>query len=172
MKIPLDRNSAQAVYLQIRDRIRRLIESGALQPGDQLPSIRSLAESTRVNKLTVIEAYSVLEADGLVHARQGAGYFVSSPPIKCPQSISQFAPPQEIILSEQQEGWSFFNSYTVSVSARKHIGIIDFSLAFAVSELEDLQKIARRAMKKVGSTLFDYELPHGQLTLRQLPKQL
>lgn len=167
MKIPLDRNSAQAVYLQIRDRIRRLIESGALQPGDQLPSIRSLAESTRVNKLTVIEAYSVLEADGLVHARQGAGYFVSSPPIKCPQSISQFAPPQKIILSEQQESWSFFNSYTVSVSARKHIGIIDLSLAFAVSELEDLQKIARRAMKKVGSTLFDYELPHGQLTLRQ-----
>ena len=98
MKIPLDRNSAQAVYLQIRDRIRRLIESGALQPGDQLPSIRSLAETTRVNKLTVIEAYSVLEADGLVHARQGAGYFVSSPPITYPQSTSHFSPPQEVIL--------------------------------------------------------------------------
>jgi DNA-binding transcriptional regulator YhcF (GntR family) len=73
VKIPLDRNSAQAVYLQIRDRIRRLIESGALQPGDQLPSIRSLAETTRVNKLTVIEAYSVLEADGLIYARPGQG---------------------------------------------------------------------------------------------------
>jgi DNA-binding transcriptional regulator YhcF (GntR family) len=56
VKIPLDRNSAKAVYLQIYDRFRRLIESGALQPGDQLPSIRCLAETTRVNKLTVIEA--------------------------------------------------------------------------------------------------------------------
>lgn len=168
MKIPLDRNSAQAVYLQIRDRFRRLIESGALQPGDQLPSIRSLAETTRVNKLTVIEAYSVLEADGLVHARQGAGYFVSQPPIKYSQAISQFAPPQKAIVSEQKEkDHSFFTSYTTSVSARKHIGVIDLSLAFAVSELKDVQKIARRAMNKVDTFLFDYELPHGQLTLRQ-----
>lgn len=167
MKIPLDRNSAQAVYLQIRDRIRRLIESGALQPGDQLPSIRSLAETTQVNKLTVIEAYSVLEADGLVHARQGAGYFVISPPIKYPQSINQFAPPQKVILSDKQDKGSFFNSYTTSVASRKNTGVIDLSLAFPISELEDLQRIARRAMKKVGSTLFDYELPHGQLTLRQ-----
>lgn len=166
MKIPLDRNSAKAVYLQIRDRFQRLIESGALQPGDQLPSIRSLAEITGVNKLTVIEAYSVLEADGLVHARQGAGYFVSQPAIKCLQSISQFSPPQKAIVSEQKEA-SFFNSYTTSVSARKQIGVIDLSLAFAVSELEDVQRIARRAMNKVKSILFDYELPHGQLTLRQ-----
>jgi DNA-binding transcriptional MocR family regulator len=171
VKIPLDRNSAQAVYLQIRDRFRRLIDSGALQPGDQLPSIRSLAETTRVNKLTVIEAYSVLEADGLVYARKGAGYFVNQPLLKCAQSISQFAPPQKAIVSDvseqQEKDRSFFNSYTTSVSARKHIGVIDLSLAFAVSELEDVQRIARRAMKKVETFLFDYELPHGQLTLRQ-----
>ncbi|MCD8489120.1 MAG: winged helix-turn-helix domain-containing protein [Desertifilum sp.] len=85
MRIPLDRRSHKAVYLQIRDRISRLIESGALKPGDKLPSIRSLAEGTNVNKLTVLEAYSVLEAEGLVHARQGSGYFVSTPPVT-PQS--------------------------------------------------------------------------------------
>ncbi len=167
MKIPLDRNSAQAVYLQIRDRIRRLIESGALQPGEQLPSIRSLAENAKVNKLTVIEAYSVLEADGLIHARQGSGYFVSSAPIASPQSTSHFAPPQDVILSEQQGG-SFFNHYMASVSARQHADMIDLSIGFPVdSGLEDLQRIARRAMKQMGSALFNYDLPHGQLTLRQ-----
>ena len=138
-----------------------------MQPGDQLPSIRSLAETTQVNKLTVIEAYSVLEADGLIHARQGAGYFVSSPPIAIPQSSSHFAPPQDVILLERQEG-SFFNTYMASVAARQHTGMIDLSLGFPVdSGLEDLQRIARRAMKQMGSTLFNYELPHGQLTLRQ-----
>lgn len=167
MKIPLDRKSAQAVYLQIRDRIRRLIESGALQPGHQLPSIRSLAETTGVNKLTVIEAYSVLEADGLVYARPGAGYFVSLPTMPSPPSKSQFAPPQNVILAEQQGG-SFFNFYVTSVSARKQTEIIDLSLGFPVdSGLEELQTIARRAMKQVGSTLFYYDLPHGQLPLRQ-----
>jgi hypothetical protein len=100
VKIPLDRSSAK-LFIYKFAHIRRLIESGALQPGDQLPSIRSLAENTQVNKLTVIEAYRVLEADGLVHARQGAGYFVSVTPIACPQPTSHFAPPQKVILSEQ-----------------------------------------------------------------------
>lgn len=167
MRIPVDRSSAQAVYLQIRDRIRRLIESGALQPGEQLPSIRSLAESTKVNKLTVIEAYSVLEADGLVHARQGAGYFVSQPSIISPQSTSHFAPPQKVILAEQQ-GKSFSDFYIASVSAQQHEGMINLGIGFPIaSGLEDLQRIARRAMKQVGTTLFNYDLPHGQLTLRQ-----
>jgi DNA-binding transcriptional regulator YhcF (GntR family) len=75
VRIPIERHSSTAVYLQIRDRIRHLIETGALRSGDKLPSIRTLSASTRVNKLTVIEAYNVLAADGLVEARQGSGYF-------------------------------------------------------------------------------------------------
>ncbi|WP_290888080.1 GntR family transcriptional regulator [Fischerella sp.] len=58
MKIFLDRQSAKPLYLQIRDRISSLIKSGALQSGDRLPSIRSLAQSLQVNKLTIIEAYT------------------------------------------------------------------------------------------------------------------
>ncbi|WP_414620580.1 GntR family transcriptional regulator [Calothrix sp. CCY 0018] len=45
MKIPLDRKSRKPIYLQIKDRITRLIKSGALQPEERLPSIRSLAEN-------------------------------------------------------------------------------------------------------------------------------
>jgi DNA-binding transcriptional MocR family regulator len=167
VKILLDRNSAQAVYLQIRDRLSHLIETGALQPGDRLPSIRSLAKTTRVNKLTVIEAYSVLEADGLVHARQGSGYFVSEPSLNSPQPTSNFDPPQEVILSEHP-GKSFFDFYVASVAARQHADTIDLSTGFPVQTgLEDLTRIARRAVKEVGSSLFHYDLPHGQLLLRQ-----
>jgi len=56
VRIALERHSSKAVYLQIRDRIRQLIQTRALQPGDKLPQSAPLAESTRVNKLTVIEA--------------------------------------------------------------------------------------------------------------------
>ncbi|MGB3669049.1 MAG: PLP-dependent aminotransferase family protein [Phormidesmis sp.] len=79
MKIPLDRQAKQPIYLQIRDRIHHLIHTGHLPPNSQLPSIRTLAQTANVNKLTVVEAYSVLEADGLVRAKQGAGYFINSP---------------------------------------------------------------------------------------------
>ncbi|WP_256874487.1 GntR family transcriptional regulator [Nostoc sp. C057] len=82
MNILLERQSPKPIYLQIRDRISHLIKSGALKSGDRLPSIRSLAESLQVNKLTVIEAYNVLEADGIVSARQGSGYFVSGVSLK------------------------------------------------------------------------------------------
>ena len=177
MRIALERHSSKAVYLQIRDRIRRLIQTGALQPGDKLPSIRSLAESTQVNKLTVIEAYNVLEADGLVKARQGSGYFVSPATIPCPQSGSNFAPPQEVIVSEQPppppllnevKGGSFFNLYMASVQARQQPGIIDLSSGFPLeSGLDDLPRIARRAVKQIAGSLFNYDLPQGQMMLRQ-----
>ena len=55
MKIPLDRQSDTPIYEQICDRIRQLIKSGSLKPHDKLPSIRSLASTVQVNKLTVIE---------------------------------------------------------------------------------------------------------------------
>lgn len=177
MRIPLERHSSKAVYLQIRDRIRRLIQTGALQPGDKLPSIRSLAESTRVNKLTVIEAYNVLEAEGLVEARQGAGYFVSPDTTSCPQSGSNFAPPQDVIVSEQPpppllseelKGGSYFNLYMTSVQVRSSAGMIDLSSGFPLeSGLEDLPRIARRAVKQITGCLFNYDLPQGQLMLRQ-----
>lgn len=167
MRIPLDRRSHKAVYLQIRDRFSRLIETGALKPGDKLPSIRSLAEGTKVNKLTVLEAYSVLEADGLVHARQGSGYFVSSPAPAIAHSQSTFAPPQEVIVTEQQGGW-FFNLYMASLSARDYPDTIDFSNGFSqISDAKNLPRIARRAVKQVGDVLFNYDLPQGLLTLRQ-----
>lgn len=166
MRIPLERKSSKAVYLQIRDRISRLIKSGALQPGDKLPSIRSMAQDTGVNKLTVIEAYSVLEADGLIHARQGAGYFVSTPAISYPQSPSTFAPPQDVILSDQKGG-SFFNIYMASLKAHHQAGAIDFSGGFPFDTgVEDLQRIARRAVKQISTSLFNYDLPQGQLILR------
>ena len=76
MKIPLNRQDKKPIYLQIRDRIHHLIDTGHLPPDSQLPSIRAMAQTAQVNKLTVIAAYSVLEADGLVYARQGSGYFV------------------------------------------------------------------------------------------------
>lgn len=178
MIIPLERQSPKAVYLQIRDRISRLIRSGSLQPGDKLPSIRHLAQNIQVNKLTVIEAYSVLEADGLIEARQGSGYYVSQQDISRPQAVTNFDPPQKVFISQPStplistlnpsESDTFLNKWMTSLSARDKPGMIDFSVGFMfASDLDDLQKIARRAMKQIDTNLFNYDFPQGQLTLRQ-----
>jgi DNA-binding transcriptional MocR family regulator len=172
MQIPLDRQATKPIYLQIRDRVQRLIESGALKPGDRLPSVRELAREAQVNKLTVIEAYGVLEGDGLIHARQGAGYFVNCCPTPPPRLTTTFAPAQNVIIPQHQYG-SFCKSYMTSLRAHRQPDILDFSSGFPQPfGLEDLQRIARRAMNQVADTLYSYDTPQGQQTLRQQIVQL
>jgi GntR family transcriptional regulator len=65
--------SETPIYAQIADSIRAQIEAGTLEPGDQLPSARSLAASLDINMHTVLRAYSGLRDDGLVEMRRGRG---------------------------------------------------------------------------------------------------
>jgi DNA-binding transcriptional MocR family regulator len=167
MKMTLNRQSSQPLYLQIRDRLSSLIHAGALKSGDRLPSIRSLAEEVQVNKLTVIEAYGILEAEDLIHSRQGSGYFVNDR-VQPVSLKSTFAPAQDVIVQEQGQG-SFCEQITASLQAMQHCKLIDFSSGFPrLSELEHLQRTAKRALgRATGHSLFQYDLPQGQLTLRQ-----
>ena len=59
------------------EQVRHAIETGALKPGEQLPSIRPLAEELVINPNTVAKAYRELEHEGVLELRQGAGAFVS-----------------------------------------------------------------------------------------------
>lgn len=69
-------SAGQPRYVQLVQQIRHAIESGGLREGDQLPSIRTLAEELVVSPGTVIKAYLCLESDGLVETRPGAGVFI------------------------------------------------------------------------------------------------
>ncbi|HEX4276950.1 MAG TPA: GntR family transcriptional regulator [Bryobacteraceae bacterium] len=76
MLFRLTDSAGQPRYLQLMQQIRHAIESGALNDGDQLPSIRTLAEELVVSPGTVTKAYSELEHEGLIAMHQGAGAFV------------------------------------------------------------------------------------------------
>jgi GntR family transcriptional regulator len=75
--LKLNPNSGEPLYLQLMQRIRHAAESGVLQDGDQLPSIRALAEELVISPNTVVKAYSELEHEGLLELRQGAGAFLT-----------------------------------------------------------------------------------------------
>ncbi|AEE16107.1 GntR family transcriptional regulator [Treponema brennaborense] len=64
------------IYLQIMNDIKRQIFSGALAPGDKLPSVRELAESIKVNPNTIVRSYQELEREGVTETRRGTGTFV------------------------------------------------------------------------------------------------
>ena len=65
------------IYLQLVEQVKHAIETGALRAGDQLPSIRPLAEQLVINANTIAKAYRELEREGVVELKQGAGAFVA-----------------------------------------------------------------------------------------------
>jgi len=66
------------IYLQLVDQIKAAAASGALRPGEVLPSIRPLAEELRVNRNTVAKAYSELESLGVIETLPGRGCFLKA----------------------------------------------------------------------------------------------
>ena len=77
----LNPKSGVPIYRQIQDQIRYGIASDLLGPGEQLPTVRSLAVELSVNPNTVIKAYSELEREGVLTTEQGSGTFVAAQPV-------------------------------------------------------------------------------------------
>ena len=76
MMFQVDFKSGKPVYLQLADQVRYAAASGALRPGDPLPSIRPLAEELRVNRNTIAKAYTELESQGVIETLPGKGCFL------------------------------------------------------------------------------------------------
>ncbi|MBY0158615.1 PLP-dependent aminotransferase family protein [Cytobacillus firmus] len=64
-------------YIQVKDYMKRLMTTGALQADQKLPSTRELSALFRVGRNTVLSAYSDLEDEGYIYAVKGQGHFVS-----------------------------------------------------------------------------------------------
>ena len=71
-------NSGVPIYQQIADALKADILAGKLAQGEYLPSIRSLAKDLKISVITTMKAYEQLEAEGLVTAVQGKGFYVNA----------------------------------------------------------------------------------------------
>ena len=77
LNIAINIGSATPIYKQITDQVRLAVATGRLAVGDQLPSVRALAEELVVNHNTVARAYTYLASEGLLESRAGRGVFVT-----------------------------------------------------------------------------------------------
>ncbi|MCP4724931.1 MAG: GntR family transcriptional regulator [bacterium] len=71
-------SSGTPIYKQIIDQVNRLVISGFLKPGDELPSVRQAAGELEVNPMTISKAYSMLEAAGVLERMRGKGMIIAS----------------------------------------------------------------------------------------------
>lgn len=77
MEIQIVTGSNVPIYRQIMDQIRKAIAARNLSVGDQLPSVRALADELVLNHNTVAKAYNQLVHEGVIESRQGRGVFVA-----------------------------------------------------------------------------------------------
>ena len=76
MVFRLNPSSGVPVYLQLMEQVKHAVEAGALRPGDQLPTLRKLAEDLVVNPNTVVRAYRELQHAGVIELRHGSGAYI------------------------------------------------------------------------------------------------
>lgn len=76
----LDIRSELPIYVQIVDQVKGQIASGALKPGDQLPTVRALATELRINFNTVARAYRILDEERIISTQQGRGTYITEVP--------------------------------------------------------------------------------------------
>ena len=94
--------SGEPIYQQLIRQITHAITSGALKPGDRLPTIRQLAAEQVVNPNTVARAYRELEREGLVESGPRRGTFVTFDPPKlmAKERRSRIKPHLDVLVAE------------------------------------------------------------------------
>ncbi len=73
----LNYRDARPIYEQVKDGLRHLVVTGAIQAGDQFPSVRNLAASLAINPNTIQRAYESLEREGYLYTVAGKGAFAA-----------------------------------------------------------------------------------------------
>ena len=79
-ELAIDFRSGEPIYTQIVSQVQRMVAAGDLQQGDQLPTVRQMAEDLGVNFNTVARAYRVLDEAGLISTQRGRGTYIWEQP--------------------------------------------------------------------------------------------
>ncbi len=86
--LQIDFRSGLPIYIQIVNQVQAQVAGGVLKPGDQLPTVRALAEDLRVNFNTVARAYRILDEARIISTQQGRGTYITEiPPPKVTEKL-------------------------------------------------------------------------------------
>lgn len=88
LMLQIDFRAGLPIYTQIVNQVQAQVVGGVLKPGDQLPTVRALAEELRVNFNTVARAYRILDEARIISTQQGRGTYITEiPPPKVTERL-------------------------------------------------------------------------------------
>jgi GntR family transcriptional regulator len=85
----INTGSTEPIYRQLIEQVRRRIASGQLSAGQEIPSVRELAQALAVHPMTVSKAFGLLEAEGLLERRRGLSMVVAAQHTQAKSSASR-----------------------------------------------------------------------------------
>ncbi len=170
MRLYLQRGSDIPLYRQVAEQIRALIRSGALPPGDRLPTVRQLATELGLTRLTVHSAYAELQAQGFLESFVGRGTFVvAQPPASAPgrPGLSSQQPTQS------PTSWQVQGFLAEIVRLAERPDLLTFAQAHPAPETfpaRELGKALRTALEDMDA--LGYGIIRGEMALREQVSRL
>lgn len=76
--VHINTGSTEPIYRQLIEQVKRRVAAGQLKAGDEIPSVRELAQALAVHPMTISKAYSLLESDGVLERRRGLSMVVAA----------------------------------------------------------------------------------------------
>jgi DNA-binding transcriptional MocR family regulator len=151
-------------YMDVAERIEKLIDNNVLRVGDKLLSVRALSKEQGISLSTAFQAYYHLESKGLIEARPQSGYYVKFAPLNLPGLPHCCEPPEDAVPVSVDE---LINSVYLDLNSDK---LINFSVGAPSIELlpaAKLNKSVVHALRASKSNCLNYEHIQGYLPLRK-----
>ncbi|MCL6478428.1 MAG: PLP-dependent aminotransferase family protein [Peptococcaceae bacterium] len=165
LNIKLDRQSKVPLYLQISNQIVREISSGTLRPGARLPAERKMAGLLGVNRSTVVNAYSELEAGGYISSHVGRGTVVAEP--DGPERVETFRW-QEILSGQGESLINPYNSTMSELLCQRELIAMDSGIAAPdLYPFRELAEISSEVLIAEGKNILQHNCAQGLKSLRE-----
>ena len=170
--VHLQPESHVPLYIQLRDQLRALVNTGDLRPGDRIPASRELAVQLGVHRTTVANAYAELESEGLIRGHVGRGTFIlqeeaaaEKPQSAVPAPTSNGNLRWESMFADERGDESL--SRMTQAAPR---GTISFLVARPATEffpVEDLRNCTNAVWRREGSAVLQFGTADGYLPLKE-----
>ncbi|CAL1517498.1 PLP-dependent aminotransferase family protein [Chitinophaga sp. MM2321] len=152
------------LYLQLADKIEKMIGAGAYTIGDKLPSVRSLHREHGISISTALQVYTHLERQGWVEAREKSGYFVQF----SRQGLPQLPPVSNPVQTASKVQVSERVAMIRNTSSNKHIfSLIGASPDTSLLPTAKLNKALRQAAREESKAYIPYSDVTGYEPLRR-----
>lgn len=148
-------------YEQVAEKVEENINILQLKPGDKVSSVRQVSRDLKVSLNTVFQAYSLLEAKGLIISRPRSGYIINSlgSSLKVPETKSRPMLPMKVEITAMA---------VAMMKNAKENGILNFSILAPVNEfipITSLNKAVKILLSETANDNFQYPLVDGHPNL-------